>query len=119
MGKIELNLPVVLLVAFVLIYCIIVFLKLKPHMGKLTPAITAYIIVIATMGISAVLCLPGQVRIPAVIVITGAVIFMFSDTVNAWNKFAKGIPNERVITMTTYLVGQGLLVAGYLGFSGI
>ncbi|MBN2658044.1 MAG: lysoplasmalogenase [Spirochaetales bacterium] len=115
-GKIELTMPVIILAGFVLVYCALVFLKLKPYMGKLAPAITVYIVVIAAMGISAVLCLPGQELTPAVTVIAGAMIFMVSDTVNAWNKFAKEVPRERVITMTTYLAGQGLLVAGYLGF---
>jgi len=44
----------------------------------------------------------------------GALVFIISDTINAFNKFAKEIPYERLYTMSTYLLGQFLLVLGFL-----
>jgi len=116
LGRISLSVPFLALMAFVFLYGFLVFIKLKPYMGSMTPAITLYIAIIAAMGMSTVLCLPGQNPGPALTAIAGAVFFMVSDTVNGWNRFAKKIPFERLITMPTYLAGQGLLVAGYLKF---
>jgi len=104
------------LIILFLIFGTAVFIQLKPHMGKLAPAITVYILVITAMGFSTVLCLGSRPLGSALTAVSGAFIFMISDTVNAWNKFARDVPNERVITMSTYLLGQLLLVAGYLGF---
>ncbi|MBF9016785.1 MULTISPECIES: lysoplasmalogenase [unclassified Oceanispirochaeta] len=97
-------------------YCLIIFIKLKPHMGKLFVPITVYIVVIAVMGISTTLCLSTQELSPALTAVFGAFVFIISDTVNAWNRFAYEIPNERVHTMNTYLTGQFLLVLGFLQF---
>jgi uncharacterized membrane protein YhhN len=97
-------------------FCLIVFIKLKPHMGKLFIPITVYIVVIALMGISTTLCFSTQDLSPVLIAVIGAIVFMISDTMNAWNRFAKEIPNERVHTMNTYLSGQFLLVLGFLQF---
>jgi len=116
LGKISFSGPLWVLMAFVFLYGFLVFVKLKPYMGKMAPAITLYIAMIAAMGISTVLCMPGQRLGPALTVIAGALFFMVSDTVNGWNRFAKEVPYERLITMPTYLAGQGLLVAGYLNF---
>lgn len=99
------------------LYCLIVFIKLKPHMGKLFLPITVYIVVIALMGIATTLCFSTQALSPALIAVLGAVIFMISDTMNAWNRFAREIPNERVLTMSTYLSGQFLLILGFLLFT--
>ena len=46
----------------------------------------------------------------------GAFVFMVSDTLNAYNRFVREIPFERLLTMGTYLGGQFLLVQGYLLF---
>ncbi|MDC7236100.1 MAG: lysoplasmalogenase [Spirochaetales bacterium] len=100
----------------ILVYCGAVFIKLKPFMGKLFIPITAYIDVIALMGIAVTSCIYTQPLNAALTALAGAVIFMISDTLNAWNRFASEIPNERVYTMTTYLAGQFLLVLGFLCF---
>jgi uncharacterized membrane protein YhhN len=89
---------------------------IAPHAGKMLPAIIAYIAIIVLMGAATVLPL-GSVRLAgALLAMTGAFIFMVSDTVNAYNKFAREIPHERLYTMSTYLGGQFLLVQGYLMF---
>lgn len=102
--------------AFFTAYGIVVFRKLRPHMGTLFVPITLYIVVIVLMGVSTSLCMGSQSMFAAIVVIFGALVFMVSDTINAWNRFARPIPNERILTMSTYLGGQFLLVHGYLFF---
>jgi len=87
-----------------------------PHAGKMLPAIIAYIIIIILMGASTVLPLGSVRTIGAVTAMVGALVFMVSDTLNAYNRFVREIPYERVLTMGTYLAGQFFLVQGYLWF---
>ncbi len=92
------------------------FMLVKPHAGKLLGAFIAYVIFIVLMGFSTVVPL-GSVDLNAnLLAMAGALIFIISDTINGYNKFAKEIPNERIYTMSTYLLGQFLLVQGYLMF---
>jgi len=89
---------------------------IAPHTGKMLPAIIAYIIIIVLMGVSTVLPLGSVSTTGAITAMAGALVFMVSDTINAYNKFAREIPLERLYTMSTYLGGQFLLVQGYLLF---
>lgn len=92
------------------------YLLIIPHAGKMKPAITAYIIIIVLMGASTILPL-GSVGVwGAVTAMAGAFVFMVSDTLNAYNRFVKEIPFERLFTMGAYLAGQFLLVQGILFF---
>ncbi|HCY85437.1 MAG TPA: hypothetical protein DHV36_09920 [Desulfobacteraceae bacterium] len=112
----QLPVPGMLSILFFVGYGVVVFIKLKPYMGALFVPITAYIIVIVLMGVSTGLC-TGTQNLPAgFAVVIGALIFMVSDTLNAWNRFAREIPYERILTMATYLGGQFLLVYGYVQF---
>lgn len=43
----------------------------------------------------------------------GAVLFVVSDSMIAWNKFATEIKNERVLVMSTYILAQFLIVQGF------
>jgi uncharacterized membrane protein YhhN len=87
-----------------------------PHAGAMKKAILAYTVIFVVMG--AVTVLPmGTAALPGVLTaMAGAFVFMISDIINAYNKFAREIANERVYTMSTYLAGQLLLVQGYLMF---
>lgn len=88
--------------------------RLIRHTGKMTIPVMIYVIVIVVMGICATF-LWGAGRAEGVMLLmVGALIFMISDAVNAFNKFAKEIPNERIYTMSTYIIGQFLIVYGYV-----
>jgi uncharacterized membrane protein YhhN len=89
---------------------------IAPHAGKMLPAIMVYIIIIVLMGASTVLPLGSVHTAGAVTAMAGAFVFMVSDTINAYNRFVREIPFERLFTMGTYLGGQFLLVQGYLLF---
>jgi uncharacterized membrane protein YhhN len=93
------------------------FRLIAPHAGAMKKAIVAYVIVITAMGVSTVFTL-GQVSLGGVILaMAGAFIFMVSDIINAYNKFVAEIVHERIYTMSTYLLGQFLLVQGVLLFA--
>ncbi|UYP47238.1 hypothetical protein NEF87_003523 [Candidatus Lokiarchaeum ossiferum] len=92
----------------------LVFPRLTKHTGKMTKAVTIYLVVIVLMGVSTSFLWgigdPGGI----ILAMIGALIFMISDTINAFNKFASPIPYERLYTMSTYLIGQFLIILGFL-----
>ncbi len=102
--------------------CFVVFLAsglfgaklLLPHAGAMRGPILGYIVIIVLMGFAATLPLGSALLRGAVTVVLGAFVFIVSDTINAYNKFVKEIPYERLYTMSTYLAGQFLLVQGCL-----
>jgi len=81
---------------------------------KLIQPVFAYSSVISLMLLSALLTLvrPEWQAGPALLVSFGALLFFFSDTILAWNKFITPLRHGRLVTMTTYHVGQTLLVLG-------
>lgn len=91
-----------------------VYPRLIKYTGKMKIPVTIYLIVIILMGISTPLLWGNNEPIAVILLMVGALVFIISDTINAFNKFAKEIPYERLYTMTTYLLGQFLLVLGFL-----
>ncbi len=80
----------------------------------------AYMIVISTMLLSAVLTLinPEWRPLHAILVASGAVLFFLSDTVIGWNKFITPINRRNLIVMSTYHLGQlGIIIGAVLQFS--
>lgn len=69
----------------------------------LRAAVAAYMLVIAVMVASA---LASGDRLAAL----GAVLFMISDAMIAWNRFVRPFRGARTAIIVTYHVGQGLLV---------
>jgi len=87
-----------------------------PHAGSMKKAILAYTVIFVVMGAVTVLPMGTATLAGVLTAMAGAFVFMISDIINAYNKFAREIANERVYTMSTYLAGQLLLVHGYLMF---
>jgi len=69
--------------------------------------VVAYMLVITAMACVAVST--GDWRAA-----TGAVVFMASDSMIAWNRFVAPFPHARLAIMSTYHVAQGLLVISLL-----
>ena len=86
--------------------------RMTKHTGDMTIAVTAYIIVIALMGISTTFLLGFGTVIGFVLLYIGAWAFAISDILNGIGKFINDFKYERVITMFTYVLGQLLLVLG-------
>ncbi len=93
---------------------IFVYPRLIKHTGKMKIPVTVYLIVIIFMGVSTSFLWGSCEPIGVILLMVGALVFIISDTINAFNKFAKEIPFERLYTMSTYLLGQFLLVLGFL-----
>lgn len=84
--------------------------------GGMKLPVTAYGIAISVMALSVV---NGRDRFTAPVytqLITGALLFMFSDCLIAAHKFGHPFPGARVAIMTTYLAGQLLLVHGVIRY---
>ncbi|MFC2176978.1 lysoplasmalogenase [Actinomycetota bacterium] len=70
---------------------------------RLAMPVAAYIAVISAMVVAAA-------ATTTLLAVAGATSFFGSDAVLGWNRFVKGIPRGRLITMITYHTGQTLLV---------
>lgn len=82
---------------------------------RLRGPVVAYIVVISLMVVSALATLarPDWMGGAAVLASIGALLFMLSDTLLAWDRFVQPLPNGRLMNITTYHVGQLLLTAGF------
>lgn len=93
---------------------IIVFLLLLPSLGKLIVPVALYIAVIVQMAWAA-----GEFWLTAgstagLLAFTGALVFMFSDTVLAVDRFRGPFKPSVTVIMTSYYLAQSLLVATLL-----
>jgi uncharacterized membrane protein YhhN len=86
------------------------FFVLQPGLGDVTIPVAVYCAVIATMGWRASAGMRAEPdRTTAVLALVGAILFMFSDTVLAFNKFHTPFTGARYLNMTSYWGGQLLL----------
>lgn len=86
------------------------FLVLQPGLGDVTIPVAVYCGVIATMGWRASAGIRGERdRRLAVLAVVGAILFMLSDTVLAFNKFHTQFTGARYLNMASYWGGQLLL----------
>jgi len=92
------------------------YLVIARRAGKLRTAVSAYIAIIALMGMSTVLPMGNAHTSGVVMAMAGAFLFMGSDTINAYNRLVSEIRFEWLLTMGAYLIAQFLLVQGYLMF---
>jgi uncharacterized membrane protein YhhN len=87
---------------------------------RLVGPVRIYAAVISLMLFSALITLfrTDWLSGPAYLVSIGAVLFLTSDVVLAWNKFVKPIRRGRLVLMITYHLGQFALIAGAIGQFG-
>jgi len=87
---------------------------------RLFGPVRAYAILISLMLFSALLTLfrADWLSTPAYLVSLGAVLFMTSDILLAWNKFVNPVRRGRLLLMVTYHLGQVALIAGVVGQYG-
>jgi uncharacterized membrane protein YhhN len=94
------------------------FRILFPSLGEMMLPVAVYTSVITVMGISAALRFGTVNKESFRLVLSGAVIFMLSDSTIALNKFLYHgeLPYARIVIMVTYLLAQYLIVEGCLKF---
>ncbi len=99
----------ILLIVIALVSVAGLALQILPKAGDLLIPVAAYMSVIATMGIFAVLSWRKTST-----QIWGAVIFIISDTLIAWGMFLEPVQYQGHWVMFTYYLAQILIVSGML-----
>lgn len=115
MGEIQINKILFgigsLLIAFYLIAMVTV---LMPRLGELKIPVIVYAAVISTMLLFAFNGYLIWKKPAALYIFLGAVAFVISDSILAFNKFYAPIERSSFFIMLTYLVAQYLIVVGIL-----
>ena len=104
-------------IGLILIYFSVMIGTLGPKLGPLTLPVVIYAVVISTMLYYA---LKGSYQwnsIPYNSVLIGAVFFISSDSILAFNKFYHPIPQASFSIMITYLLAQYSIVWGILNLN--
>ena len=90
---------------------------LGPKLGPLTVPVVVYAVVISTMLFFALKGSYQWKSIPYHFVLIGAVFFISSDSILAFNKFYQPIPYASFLIMITYLAAQYGIVWGILNLN--
>lgn len=96
---------------FILLYLSSMLWFLLPHTGGMTPFVIAYGIIISTTLGMALHVAPTKGK---EILVVGVLFFVVSDSILAISNFAIPFTGSRVLVMSTYILAQGLMVAGIL-----
>lgn len=88
--------------------------ELLPHVGELKIPVMIYMIVIGLMFIAATGRFDKQQLPHSLMLVTGAVLFVVSDTILAFNQFVALVSNGHFFVMITYMTAQYFLVSGSL-----
>ena len=88
----------------------ILYLKIiLPYSGKKTLPIIIYIVIIAIMGWTALEGFYTVQTMGTLFAAIGAILFMLSDSILAYNKFRKQFYSAELIILSTYYTAQWLL----------
>lgn len=92
--------------------CIPFYLYIRTNLGVMKLPVLAYVIIISLMTMMAAFRNQRVNDSSFKLILTGAVIFMLSDALLAYNKFAETIPNAGFYIMSTYMIAQYLITVG-------
>jgi uncharacterized membrane protein YhhN len=93
-------------------FCAVLFFYLQPHLGALQYPVLVYAIIISVMAIMTV-SRYGKVNLLSFeIIFYGALFFLFSDSMLAYNKFVEPLPYAGVVIMSSYMLAQYIIVYG-------
>lgn len=95
----------------ILAYGFLFFRQLKDHLGTMSGPVIAYIVVISLMMLMAVNRYHRVSDRSFWLITIGALLFVISDSVLAWNKFVHPVAAAHILIMGTYGLAQ-LLIAG-------
>ena len=102
-------LPVAVFLPFVL-YGLLMYFLLAPGLGPMKPPVFVYIAAITTMAGFAAGRFVGLGGTKPLLAFAGAVLFLISDSVLAYDRFAKKLGPARILVLATYFPAQ-LLIA--------
>jgi uncharacterized membrane protein YhhN len=101
----------------VIIYGVILLYLLYDDLGKMKIPVILYTAVILAMVTAAINRVEKVNRTSFYLVLTGALLFLSSDSMLAVNKFSNPFPFASPLIMFTYIAGQYLIVMGTLNRS--
>lgn len=120
-SQIPMNITTLLVVVIVFLGSFQIYRRLaasllKSGKSSLRIPVLIYAVVISLMVLSAILTLVRPETewktLPAFLIAIGAVLFYLSDVILAWNKFVEPLPNGRFWNLSSYHLGQILIVLG-------
>lgn len=85
---------------------------LYPVLGDMKIPVTAYALVLVVMVLSALFRFGFTSKSSFLMVLTGAILFMVSDSALAINKFLTPLKGAGLLIMSTYMAAQYLIVEG-------
>ena len=88
------------------------YLYLRPYLGHMKLPVMIYMLVISMMVMMA--CF-RNLRVNAIsfnLILTGAILFMISDAILAYNKFVQPFSTGQIIIMSSYMAAQYLITIG-------
>ena len=93
---------------------VVIFLKLKSELGNMELPVLIYVLVITVMAIGA-LNRYGKTPLSSFwLVFFGAVLFMASDTIIAFDRFLDPIPFAPYLILSVYAIAQWMIVKGVI-----
>jgi len=98
----------------VILYGILLVLWLYKDLGNMKIPVIAYATVILTMLAAAINRKNKVNHASFLMVLSGAILFVLSDSALAINKFGHNFSGSSVIVMVTYILAQYFIVTGYL-----
>lgn len=96
-------------------FCAGLFFYLQPHLGAMQYPVLIYAIIISCMAVMAVSRYGRVDPFSFEIIFYGAMLFLFSDSMLAYNKFVLPLPHAGVVIMGSYMLAQYLIVLGSVG----
>jgi uncharacterized membrane protein YhhN len=101
-------------IGVIIVYLLLMLSLLLPNLGDLKIPVTVYAMVISTMLLFALKGSFNWSKPGNFYILLGAIIFVSSDSILAFNKFYKPIFMDSFLIMATYIVAQYLIVKGIL-----
>lgn len=92
------------------LFGLLMFFLLAPKLGPMKVPVFVYVVAIVTMAGFAAARYVDRGGTPALLAFLGAVLFLVSDSVLAYDRFARKVPGARLIVLGTYFPAQ-LLIA--------
>lgn len=108
-----------LVLALLSVVVVCYWMVLRPYLDDFLIPVTGYVLVIAAMGWQAISIWRKKRDAASVLLALGAVLFVFSDSVIAWNKFLQPFWWSPVLILTTYWLAITLMTNGILRWNKI
>ena len=98
----------------IIAYLIVMLTLLFPHLGGMSLPVTIYALTISAMLATAIMGYSGWEAPANAWILRGAILFVLSDSILAFNKFYQPIWLASFFIMVTYLAAQYAIVVGVL-----